>query len=160
MRSIRRHRCAFGIVAVAAAIAWSGPGIAGGGVTSGSISGSGTLMMSSGTAQIARTGVTIQFGNGSTAPTSSSSTSSSSLPASPWAPTYGNGTNTPLNLSGSSEGSGSEGGGGSGGGLVWGEPLSADVATFGKVHTNLRYFSQSSSNGTQQAVGINFTLRY
>ena len=84
----------------------------------------------------------------------------SSAPGSPWAPTYGpNAPNTPLNLSGSSEGSGSEGSS-SGGGLVWGEPLRADVATFGKVHTNLRYFSQTGYNGTQQAVGINFTLQY
>ena len=158
MRSIRRHRCAFGILPSLRPSRGQGPGIAGGGVTSGSISGSGTLMMSSGTA---KSGTASPF-NSATAQLlpRSSSTSSSSLPASPWAPTYGNGTNTPLNLSGSSEGSGSEGGGGSGGGLVWGEPLSADVATFGKVHTNLRYFSQSSSNGTQQAVGINFTLRY
>jgi hypothetical protein len=89
-----------------------------------------------------------------------SSSSTPSAPGSPWAPTYGNGTNAPLNLSGSSEGSSSGGSGSGGGGLVWGEPLSADVATFGKVHTNLRYFSQTGYNGTQQAVGVNFTLRY
>jgi hypothetical protein len=79
----------------------------------------------------------------------------------PWGLTYGsNAPNAPLNFSGTSEGSGSGGGGGSGGGLVWGDPLSADVGTFGKVHTNLRYFSQTGYNGTQQAVGINFTIRY
>jgi hypothetical protein len=123
---------------------------------------SGTLMISASS----HMGVSSTF-NGMTvgAPASSGnsgSASSSGAPSSPWAPTSGPSVpNAPLNLSGSSEGSGSEGGGSSGGGgLVWGDPLSADVATFGKVHTNLRYFGQTGYNGTQQAVGINFTLRY
>jgi hypothetical protein len=46
------------------------------------------------------------------------------------------------------------------GGLVWGEPLSKDIVDFGPVHTRLRYFSQIGGNGTEQAVGLNFSIRY
>lgn len=124
-------------------------------------SGSGTVVHSSGTLSIGLgSGSNVNaMGNVSTGSSAGSAAPSSSGVASnsPAATYSTSGPNVPLNLSGSSN----DGGGSSGGGLVWGDPLSADIGTFGSVHTRLHYFSQSGGpTGTQQAVGINFSIRY
>jgi hypothetical protein len=162
MRFIQRYCLAFGFFALAGCVALTTPAAAGGTI---SVS-AGTLTYSMSTGQIAHAGATLTFGNpSSAASTAPSSTGSSSIPAVPSAPsTAATGSIISLNLFGSSEGAGSagsssEGGGSSGGGLVWGDPLSADVGSFGNVHTRVHYFSQTGYNGTQQAVGINFSVR-
>jgi hypothetical protein len=162
MHAIRNHRCAIGLVVVLASVA-SASGIVGAGASTVTLAGSSQAIHGSGALLIGAGSGAVSAGPISTpAPAGPGSTGPSSVPGTPWSPNFSSNTpNTPLNLSGSSEGSGSESsGGGSGGGLVWGDPLSADVGTFSKVHANLHYFSQSGYNGTQQAVGINFTVRY
>ena len=154
MRAVLRRHCAVALAAFALSIAWTNSGVAGG---AGTISAAGgTLVLMGGGGHVSSG--TFNINNGSTTPGAGGSTPTS--PSAPWATTSGpNEPNTPLNLSGSSE-SGSGGGGSSGGGLVWGDPLSADIGNFGKVHTQVHYFSQSGYNNTQQAVGINFSIRY
>ena len=152
MRSIYEHRRALGVAAIVVSIAFAAPAAA-----------SGSLTISGGAGVHGNSGV-LTFGNfGSPASSGNSGSGGSSSSSGITAPSMGlsiSGTNTPLNLSGSSESGGSGSSGSSGGGLVWGDPLSADIGTFGKVHTNLRYFGQSGYNGTQQAVGINFSIQY
>jgi len=140
------------LVATVLALASTEPSLAGSLQLHGSssISGTGSISLSGGS--------TFALGNGSGV--GSAGSGSSGVSTLPWAVSpSGNGSNTPLSFS-SSSGGGSDGGGSSGGGLVWGDPLSADVGDFGKVHTRLHYFSQSGTNGAQQAVGINFSIRY
>jgi hypothetical protein len=40
----------------------------------------------------------------------------------------------------------------------WGDPLSKDLFDSGGVRASLRYYGEAGRNGTQQAVGINFSI--
>jgi len=157
LRAVFASRWQVGAVAAALALTLTSPGLAA--AVQGHFVGGSTIITQGGGSVEQFTGGTIAIGIGAG---TSASSPSSSLPGATWPGWTGGGgaPNTPLNLSGSSEGSGSGGGGSSGGGLVWGDPLSASIGDFGKVHTSVHYFSQSGTNGAQQAVGINFSIRY
>jgi hypothetical protein len=155
MGSARGFHSLFGLTAVTVLFVWATPAAAGGVISAAG----GVLQFGTSTGGVH---TTLIIGGGSTATSSSpASTTSSSVPGNSLSSINDTAPNLPTNLFGSSQSSGSEGGGSSGGGgLVWGDPLSADIGGFGNVRTRLHYFSQSSYNGTQQAVGVNFSVRF
>ena len=40
----------------------------------------------------------------------------------------------------------------------WGDPLSTDLLSGGKVRAQLRYYGEASGVGSTQAVGVHFTI--
>jgi hypothetical protein len=100
--------------------------------------------------------VTISISNGAGPGATSPNDTSSAASSYPDAASAGFAMHTPIDLSVSQSTPGTT----SGGGLVWGDPLSTDLVDLGHVHTRLRYFSQTSASGMQNAVGINFSVQY